>query len=101
MAAKAVMTAKPSPSPYLSVYYDDTIAIPLCFCSVTVLSCFLDLPHTPLCVFINVWRLRSFLFVSSNFHAFMSNGMVWAVRSGAVICFFKSYLYFFCFTVTG
>ncbi|EYE90573.1 uncharacterized protein EURHEDRAFT_289670 [Aspergillus ruber CBS 135680] len=29
------------------------------------------------------------------FHAFMSNGMVWAVRSGAVICFLSFFFFFF------
>jgi hypothetical protein len=69
-----------------SVYYDDTIAIPLLFLFCSVLSCFLDLPHTPLCVLLMSGGYVPFsLYV--DFHAFMSNGMVWAVRSGAVICF--------------
>lgn len=29
-----------------------------------------------------------------DFHAFMSNGMVWAVRSGAVICFVFFFFFF-------
>lgn len=96
------MAARPRPSPNFSVYYDNTIAIPLClFCSVLFPR---PTAYTPLRLLMSGGYVPFSLYV--DFHAFMSNGMVWAVRSGAVICFlffiFSIFIFLPAFlTVTG